>query len=187
MSSIPLNLIRIRSAWWTLLAISLEATFWLAIGNSALIFFTTPDFTEMKEAMLPWIGVFIVADVALTFVERQIGRRSLVEEGSHRTLPISWIPGGRVGRLALMLALCAPVLLVKLVAYFLWLTVLIPAAWVSGHTMGKGIDLFDKFWSPVEFAVNWVFNALHYCKINPRSSAFSSFFNLSLSMWCLNH
>jgi hypothetical protein len=103
------------------------------------------------------------------------------------TVPLAWAPGGRLVRLGVGLVACLPVIAVKLLVYFVGMTALLPLAWLRGQGFGRAMDRLDAGWEPVEYAVNGLYNALHYCKVNPHSSAFSTLFNLLLPMWCLNH
>ncbi len=107
------------------------------------------------------------------------------------TLPLVFLPFGRSARFVLMITACAAVLIPKLVIYFLTLTVALPfleilsrVGVVAPLTM---IDLIDVVLEPRERDVNWLYNLLHYGKIESRGSAFTAAFNLWLTPWCLNH
>ena len=83
------------------------------------------------------------------------------------------------------------VLLPKLVVYFLYVTLGLPVlGLVSLLTGGLGlrlIDYFDALTEPVERAANGFFNLLHFNKIETQASVFAALFNVSLTLWCVNH
>jgi hypothetical protein len=205
----------VRSPWLTVVAVIVECLIWIVIARvGLLVYMGYSQYQAAKAAILSgamvgvmpwdvalamikeslkeywvWFAAWLVLDTVQTSIEAMIGKSIPKEQGQRFafTAPVAWLPLGRLTRLLVGLLLCLPVILVKLLVYFLGMTVLLPMALLRGETLGKTLDNFDTAWEPVEHLINTVYNMLHYCKLNPHSSAFSTLFNLLLPMWCLNH
>lgn len=106
------------------------------------------------------------------------------------TIPLALIPGGIILRAVIMTAAIGAVVALKLCVYFLSVLVafitqiLRVDKWCS---TARWVDFVDRFLEPVEFCVNRLYNLLYFNKIRANSSVFSSLFNGSLSLWCINH
>lgn len=106
------------------------------------------------------------------------------------TLPLVFLPGGIILRLLIMLCVEAVVIVFKLIVYFL--SVLFSFVFQILHVDKKFgtagvVDLTDHILEPVEIRVNKLYNLLYFHKIRANSSVFTSVFNGSLSLWCINH
>ena len=106
------------------------------------------------------------------------------------TLPIVFVPGGIVLRAAIMAVLALLVITIKLLAYFI--SVLLEfffQIFRLDKVMGTAhfVDAIDRRLEIFEICVNRVYNFLYFHKIHANSSVFTSVFNGSLSLWCINH
>ena len=106
------------------------------------------------------------------------------------TIPIVFLPGGIVLRVAIMVTLEVIVIAFKLLAYFI--SVLLEFFFQIvrlDKIMGTAhfVDRIDRKLEPMEILVNRIYNLLYFHKIHANSSVFSSVFNGSLSFWCINH
>ena len=110
------------------------------------------------------------------------------------TLPIAFIPGGTILRSVIMFILIAPVITLKLVVYFLSVLLAFVFQICRIHKFrdpAKILDFItdktDTLLEPIEYFVNKTYNLLYFHKIHANSSIFTSIFNGSLSLWCINH
>ena len=106
------------------------------------------------------------------------------------TIPLVWLPGGMIVRSVLILALAILVISIKLVIYFtsVMLTFLFQIIHIDKHwTTCHLVDITDRVMEPLERYVNKLYNILYYHKIHANTSVFTSIFNGSLSLWCINH
>ncbi|MBQ9242770.1 MAG: hypothetical protein IJ165_06050 [Proteobacteria bacterium] len=106
------------------------------------------------------------------------------------TLPIVFLPGGIILRTAFMTVLELCLISFKLVTYFL--SVLLEFAlqiFRLDKLIGSAhlVDAVDRKLEPFDIFVNHIYNFLYFHKIHANASIFSSFFNGSLSFWCINH
>ncbi len=106
------------------------------------------------------------------------------------TIPLVFLPGGIVLRTLIMIVCEAAVIVFKLLSYFI--SVLLAFVFQScrlDKLMGtsKLVDLTDTILEPLETGVNKLYNLLYFHKIRANTSVFTSVFNGSLSLWCINH
>lgn len=106
------------------------------------------------------------------------------------TLPIVFLPGGIILRTVFMTVLDLCLISFKLVAYFL--SVLLEFVFQIFRLdkfLGTAhfVDAVDRMLEPLDIFVNHIYNFLYFHKIHANASIFSSFFNGSLSFWCINH
>lgn len=106
------------------------------------------------------------------------------------TLPLVFLPGGIILRTAFMFLLETIVIVFKLVTFFV--SVLFAFVVQILHIDKKIgtahiVDFMDHFLEPVEMLVNKIYNLLYFHKIRANTSIFTSVFNGSLSLWCINH
>lgn len=131
--------------------------------------------------------IFLIIQYLLVAVE--FIARYRVEKRSF-TIPLVFLPGGNVLRLAIMFTLEAVVVAVRLVVYFLsvlfqfiFLILRLDKFFGTAHI----VDFVDRFLEPIEYFVNSVYNALYYNKIQKNGNVFNSVFNCNLTLWCINH
>lgn len=137
----------------------------------------------LKYAIGALLGLQYLIAIAEVFASFREDRRGF-------TLPIVFIPGGIVLRAVLMAALELIVIAFKLIAYFL--SVLLEFFFQIcrlDKIMGTAhfVDGIDRKLEFFEICVNRVYNFLYFHKIHANASVFSSVFNGSLSLWCINH
>lgn len=106
------------------------------------------------------------------------------------TLPIVFLPGGIVLRTAAMFILELVVIFLKLAVYFI--SVLFSFVFQVFRidkifNTALFVDKTDHLLEPAEICVNKIYNLLYYHKIRANTSVFTSVFNSSLSLWCINH
>ena len=106
------------------------------------------------------------------------------------TIPIAFFPGGIIVRTIIMAILEILVIAFKLIAYFI--SVLLSFVFQIFHvdkfvSTAAIVDTTDYILEPVEILVNKIYNLLYFHKIRANTSVFTSVFNGSLSLWCINH
>lgn len=135
------------------------------------------------------VALVVVALLQYGIVATELVARHRVERRGW-TIPLVFLPGGIVFRSALMFMLCGSVVIVKMAVYFV--SVLLEFVFQLLHISRLAgtatlVDLADRALEPLEMGVNRVYNALYYSKIVANSSVFTSVFNGTLSLWCINH
>lgn len=140
-------------------------------------------------AGLVWGGAHLIAKAAGPRADdEQIADNKAVVD---HTLPLIFLPLGRALRLLIVLLTVLPIITAKLIIYFLYFALASPLLATLGHVfgwnVGRPLDIFDDAWEWLERFVNHLYNSLYYCKINERSNAFTTCFNITLPLWCLNH
>ncbi|MBR4985565.1 MAG: hypothetical protein IKY83_07495 [Proteobacteria bacterium] len=106
------------------------------------------------------------------------------------TLPIVFFPGGIILRAVIMAILALVVIAYKLCVYFV--SVLFQFVFqilrIDKHVgTAHQVDAVDRHLEPLEIWVNRVYNRFYFHKIHANSSVFTTVFNGSLSLWCINH
>lgn len=106
------------------------------------------------------------------------------------TIPIVFLPGGIIIRAGIMIALELFVLVFKLLAYFIsvLMSFIFQIFCVDKFANTTSlVDMTDRRLEPAEIFVNKTYNLLFFHKIRANTSVFTSVFNSSLSLWCINH
>ena len=131
--------------------------------------------------------------IGLELIVRFRGTTKYIKKGKERkigTCPIVFLPCGIIFRTLFMAVLEILILIFKLLIYFL--SVLFEflcqifgvSKYIGSATL---VDVADSIMEPLEYGINSVYNFLYFHKIQPNTSVFSSVFNGSLSLWCINH
>ena len=124
----------------------------------------------------------------LIFITELIARHRDQKGGF--TIPLVVLPGGIILRTILMFSLCACVVSFKLIIYFISIltTFILQLLHIEKYiNTSILVDIPDLIMEPFEYGVNTIYNHLYYHKIRANSSVFTSVFNGSLSLWCINH
>ncbi|MDX9724324.1 MAG: hypothetical protein RBU37_26485 [Myxococcota bacterium] len=181
-----------KSRWTTLLVVSCELAESVAVALLADRLLAqalrAKPYIDHSFSMSALLGALAVFGYLCLGLELFIRYR---EPRPSRTLPLVFLPFGRQLRFALIIVGSILLLLPKLLAYFLYLTVAIPLIAISSRLLGGAglrlIDRFDVLMEPLEHALGMLYNFLHYNKIEGRRSIFDPLFNVYLTLWCMNH
>ena len=147
-----------------------------------------------NETMLASHVSVVTAGVIVLVLQYLIAGTELIARYRDRTdkftLPLVLIPGGIILRTVTMFGLCAVVVAIKLIVYFvsILLTFLLQILHIERVVnTSVMVDYPDISMEPLEKFVNDVYNVLFFHKIRENSSVFTSVFNGCLSLWCINH
>lgn len=174
----------------TLAAIIAESAMFIAcvlLADAALEHFSIQTILASHVSLQAAIAVVLVIQYAVVAIEAIARYR---DDNRGMTIPLVLIPGGIILRAVLMAAAVGAVVALKLCVYFLSVLVAFTAQILridKSFTTARWVDFVDRFLEPVEFCVNRLYNLLYFNKIRENSSVFSSLFNGSLSLWCINH
>jgi len=181
-----------RSKAVTLIAVLLESMELIAVLLIVDILLAQqqqrPPFVDHAFSTFHFLATLLLLQYLLVATEL-IARHRQRQPGF--TLPLVFVPFGRLLRVALLSTLGLLVLLPKLLVYFLYLTLglvlIAPLARLTNGAVLRAIDLFDTFFEPIEGMANALHNLLHFNKIESQRTVFASVFNATLTLWCVNH
>ena len=131
--------------------------------------------------------------IGLELIVRFRGTTKYIKNGKEHkidTCPLVFVPCGIIFRTLIMAVLELLILIFKLLIYFVSVLfeflcqIFRVSKYIGSATL---VDLSDSIMEPLEYAVNSVYNFLYFHKIQSNTSVFSSVFNGSLSLWCINH